>query len=289
MKLVPYNHHMEELFHPTHLKELCQEYGLSPSKRYGQNYLVTKSVVEKIIAAADLKKDDVVIEIGPGFGVLTFALAPRVKNVIAFEIEKKLQPYWEEKQKEYDNIDIVWGNALREFQVESEKLKETYKVVANLPYQITSRAIRTILEADQKPERIVFMVQKEVAQRIVAAPGDMSLLAVSVQYYGTPRIITKVSKGNFWPTPKVDSAVLSIVPHQDTSSTKEAATFFRIVRAGFQNKRKQLWRNLSTGLSVSADHAKDVLKKVVGNEKVRAEELSLGHWRGIVEKLEKEK
>ena len=275
----------DELFRPTYLKELCQAYGLSPSKRYGQNYLVSKAVVEKILEASDIQKDDTVIEIGPGFGVLTFALAEQAKRVVAFEIEKRLQPYWEAEQKKYPNIEIIWGNVLNEFSVLSSEFRGAYKIVANLPYQITSRALRTVLEADPKPERVVVMVQKEVAERMVAKPGDMSLLSVSVQYYGDPRIITKVSKGNFWPEPKVDSAVVQILVQnmQDTSLTE---SLFRIARAGFANKRKQAWKNISTALGLPADRVKSVLASVVGDEKVRAQTLSVDQWRRIARELQ---
>ncbi|MBU1895825.1 hypothetical protein KJ641_03075, partial [Patescibacteria group bacterium] len=166
------------------------------------------------------------------------------------------------------------------------RLKPGYKVVANLPYQITSQVLRVLLEQENKPESITVMVQKEVAERIVAKQGDMSLLALSVQYYGEPKIITKVSKGNFWPEPKVDSAVLTISKISRVSKFTDEE-FFRIARAGFANKRKQLWRNLSVGLGgtegqVATCPYKKILKEVTGNEKVRAQELSVEEWRGVV-------
>lgn len=272
------------LFQPAQLRALCAHYGLAPSKRYGQHYLIAKSVVENILGAADIKKSETVVEIGPGFGVLTLALALRAKNVVAFEIEKKLQPYWQEQQKKHPNIEIVWGNALKAFAVRSARFAGTYKVVANLPYQITSRALRTVLEAEHAPERVVVMVQKEVAERIVAKPGDMSLLSVSVQYFGTPHIAARVPKGNFWPEPKVDSAVVVIdtARHSQTGSEED---FFRVVRAGFANKRKQLWKNISTGLGQPPDKTKRLLAAIAQNEKVRAEELHIDQWKRIVEEL----
>jgi 16S rRNA (adenine1518-N6/adenine1519-N6)-dimethyltransferase len=275
---------MKELFKPTQLKELCQEYGLSPSKRYGQNYLISKGIVQKIIDAAELKKTDTIVEIGPGFGVLTCAMAPHVRRVVAFEIEKKLQSYWEEKQKEYPNVEIIWGNALKELKAQSSKLKGNYKIIANLPYQITSHALRVVLEAESKPERMIVMVQKEVAERIVARPGKMSLLSVSVQYFGEPRLVAKVSKGNFWPAPKVDSAVLSIDVYK-TKGTRADERFFQTVRAGFQNKRKQLWRNISRGLGIPGDAVKAVVADVALDSAVRAEALSVEQWKDISKRL----
>lgn len=265
---------------PTKLKELCQEFGLSPSKKYGQIYLINDAPIEKMINASDIKKSDTIVEIGPGFGVLTFVLARRAKKVVAYEIERKIENYWAEKAKEYKNIEIVWGNFLKEF----ENIKSSYKVVANLPYQITSHALRVLLEAKNKPEQIVVMVQKEVAERICAKPGKMSILAVSIQYYGEPKIVTKVPRGNFWPSPKVDSAVLSI-KNIKRGGAKKDENFFEIVRAGFANKRKQLWKNLSVGLKVKPEKVKKAVLGVTGNEKVRAEELSVEDWVRLCEKL----
>lgn len=297
---------MSFAFNPSQLQQLCKQYGLTPSKQYGQHFLISDAPINKMIAAAELTNDDTVIEIGPGFGVLTFAIAPLVKKVIAFEIEKKLEDYWKERLKDYKikrladhagEIEIVWGNFLKEI-TRYPLLVTGYKVLANLPYQITSHALRTMLELPHKPERIIVMVQKEVAEKMCAARGDMSLLSVSVQYYGTPKIIAKVPKGCFWPVPKVDSAVVHIktlkhataiggVPSEGGKSIKTFSDeeFFRVVKAGFAHKRKQLWRNLADGLKLSPEAIKAALVEVVGNEKARAEELGVEEWQDLVEAL----
>lgn len=278
---------------PTNLKSLCEKYRLRPSKSYGQNYLVNDFPIAKMIEAAELKKTDTVVEVGPGFGILTFAVLPLVNKVIAFEIERKLEAYWEEKQKEHENVEIIWGDALKHVsRLDRDKShiayhgSFSYKLLANLPYQITSKILRAFLEAEYKPEKIVIMVQKEVAERICAKPGGMSILAVSVQYYGTPRIVARVPKGNFWPEPKVDSAVLAIDMHNIQPSPKDAEAFFRIVRAGFANKRKQLWRNLSVGLGMEGERVKQALREAVGNEKIRAEEVGVDEWKDIKQILD---
>lgn len=279
---------------PSVIKELCQKYGLSPSKKYGQNYLISDSPIKKMLAAGELNKDDVVVEIGPGFGILTLSLAPLVKKVVAFEIEKKIKAYWDEKEKEFLNLEVVWGNALTEMKSHKSKVislkskgGSTYKVIANLPYQITSHVLRTLLELENKPERIIVMVQKEVADRICAKPNNMSILAVSVQYFGEPKIVTKVDRGNFWPQPKVDSAVLSINNiHKRSELNKKVnhftdEQFFRVVRAGFASKRKQLWSNLNRvkfNKILTSDDIKNIVILATGNEKVRAEELSVEQW-----------
>lgn len=276
------SHMHEELFKPTHLRQLCELYHLQPSKEYGQNYLLNPVPIAAIIEAGDVGASDIVVEVGPGFGVLTLALAPKVKKVIAFEIEKKLQLYWESLQLEYPNIDIHWGNVLYEFPTVEKALPSEYIVAANVPYQITALILRLFLEAKKKPKTMVVMVQKEVAERICAKPGDMSLLSLSVQYYGKPRIAAKVSKGNFWPQPKVDSAVVAI---RDIQEREGSAHFFDLARAGFANKRKQLWRNLSDGMKLPGDAVKAVLRDVCGNEQVRAQELSVAQWEKLAGRL----
>lgn len=274
---------------PGELKYLCDKYHLTPSKQYGQNYLVSDVPIKKMIEAAELSPDDNVVEIGPGFGILTFSLAPLVKKVVAFEIEQKLMPYWEEKKAEFPNVEIIWGNVLDK--IHNEELRMVnFKVIANLPYQITSHVLRTLLEMENKPDRIIIMVQKEVAERICAKSGDMSMLAVSVQYYGEPKIITKVSKGSFWPSPQVDSAVLAIGGIGRISRVNKVGDwtdemFFRIVKAGFTNKRKQLWHNLSSHLQLEKEAVKNIIKEVTGNEKIRAEDLKIDDWIGIVNKI----
>lgn len=180
---------MSKIFNPDYLQHLSAKYGLNPTKRYGQNFLINEEVIEKIIEIAGLEKSDTVVEVGPGFGVLTLELAQRVEKVVSFEIEKKLKPYWEEKQENLPNVEIVWGNVLKEFLISNFQFP--FKVVANLPYQITSAVIRMFLEADKpsnaerglksrlaRLEKMTLMVQKEVGERICAAPGEMSLLSV---------------------------------------------------------------------------------------------------------------
>lgn len=273
------------LFKPTYLQALCKECSLNPSKKYGQNYLITDAPVKKMIEAAEINRKDIVIEIGPGFGILTFPLVTKSQRVIAFEIEKKLENYWLENKSE--NLEIIYGNALNKIQDTANKI-QGYKVLANLPYQITSNILRVLLELENKPESITVMVQKEVADRICAKPGDMSVLAVSVQYFGDPKIITKVPRGCFWPSPKVDSAVLHIKtrkPKNQKTKRQGDDLFFKVVKAGFVNKRKQLWRNLSEGLKIDKDIVKNLLKEITNNELIRAESLSVSQWERLTDSL----
>lgn len=261
---------------------------MAPSKAYGQNYLTSDRPIREMIVAGELSSEDTVVEIGPGFGVLTLALAPLVKKIIAFEIERHLEEYWARQQREFRNIEVVWGNVLNQVENEQPEILnnlKSYKVLANIPYQITSKILRLFLEEiENKPERIIVMVQKEVAERICAKPPDMSMLAVSVQYYGEPHIITKVSKWSFWPSPKVDSAVLCIKTKRNKQKTNFTdKEFFDFVRVGFSHPRKQLWSNLSH--TYKDLDLKTILKEVTGNEKIRAEELSVENWKQILEKI----
>ena len=269
-----------KLFDTNYLKHLCQKYGLVPSKKYGQNYLISPEPIEEIIEIAEISNQDTVVEIGPGFGVLTFALVEKAKKVIAFEIERKIQTYWNERITQIHNIEIIWGNVLKE----AEKFpEEKYKVVANLPYQITSEAIRKFLEARNKPELMVFMVQKEVAERICAKPGDMSVLSVAVQYYADPEIVVGVSRSFFWPEPAVDSAIIII---KNIKNEPIDEYFFKLVKTGFANRRKFLLKNL---LPVVGKQNKEKLKQIFAdlglNEKVRAQELSVSQWKELARLL----
>jgi len=241
-----------ELTSPKNIKNLLKKYDLRPSKRLGQHFLVDRGVLEKIIRVADLKKSDTVLEIGPGIGTLTQELAKKVKKVIAVEKDKKMCEILLELLECWNvrNVEIVYGDILK---IPSYQLPTTnYKLIANLPYYIVSPVIRKFLEfAEVGPRQMILMVQKEVAQRICAKPPDMSILAVSVQFYAKPEILFYVPKNSFWPRPKVDGAVLRIsrictnLPRIDTN------LFFKIVRAGFSQPRKQLVNNLAKMLALS--------------------------------------
>lgn len=280
----------EKIFNPDYLLSLCQNYGLRPSKKYGQNFLINSEPVEQMISAANITQDDTVIEIGPGFGPLTFALAPKAGQIIAFEIEKKLEKYWAKHAAE--NMKIIWGNVLRANLVEVG-VPGKYKVVANLPYQITSNVIRKFLEEKNPPTSLTLMVQKEVAERICALPGDMSLLAVSVQYYADAEMVAMVPRTDFWPSPQVDSAVIKItlkdtkvIAEQNQLGSPDAV--FKLVRAGFANRRKLLIKNLLpiVGKNRRAE-LENIFEELGLAPMVRAQELSVEEWIEIAKMLHK--
>lgn len=270
---------MGSLFDPQYLQRLASRYGIFPSKKYGQNYLVDEGVIENILHLSSISKNDTIVEVGPGYGVLTLPLVERAGRVIAFEIEKKLEDYWSDKR--IDNLEIVWGNVIYKF---AENIPNSpYKIVANLPYQITSSVIRTFLEAPSAPTLMVLMVQKEVGERICAKPGEMSLLSLSVQYYAEPQFEFVVPRTSFWPSPDVDSAVISIKNIKKALNDQEEKAVFELAKAGFANRRKLLIRNLEQFAH------KDKIKKVFENNNLpltaRAQELSLDKWKGLAAAL----
>ena len=280
-------------------RDLCNLYEIEPARSKGQNFLIKEEVYDEIIASADLKPDDIVLEVGPGLGFLTAKLASKVKQVIAVELDDKLAEILRIglMSQGVKNVEVVNKNVLdfSMFNCKSgtDNLQEynhsnllyqggvvqtlKYKIVANLPFNITSIFLRKFLEADVKPELMVLMLQKEVAERIIAKPPKMSLLAVSVQLYSQPEIIKIVSADNFWPKPAVDSAVIKLKIKSQKSKVSEK-DFFRLVKIGFSSKRKMLKNNLANGYKIEPNEVENKLKNIGLDVKIRAEGLSVDNW-----------
>lgn len=257
---------------------------IRPQKDLGQHFLIDEHVLDKIIAAAEVGPADTVLEVGPGPGVLTQALAEHAGRVIAVELDQQMVCILQDHLAEFENLEIVPGDIL---EIEPHELIEgPYKVVANLPYYITSAVIRHLLETKHKPTILVLMVQWEVAQRILARPGNMSILAISVQFYGRPRLVTRVPAGAFWPPPEVESAVLRIDVYEEPPvAVDDVDWFFKVVRAGFQQKRKQLKNALAGGLHPPKDQVLVALEKAGIDPRRRAETLSLEEWATLARML----
>lgn len=260
-------------------KELCRLYEIKPTRTKGQNFLINEEVYDKIVAAAGLEPGDSILEVGPGLGFLTAKLGARVKEVVAVELDDKLAAFLDLalKSQNIENIKIINSDILK-FSWEEER---PYKIVANLPYNISSFFLRRFLSAERPPTALVLLLQKEVAERIVAPAGEMSLLAVSVQYFATAEIIASVPARDFWPEPKVASAIIRIRPKAKNAKYKDRAQedkFFRLLRVGFSAKRKMLKNNLAAGLNLDVKALEDALVFKGFNPKVRAEDLSLAEW-----------
>jgi 16S rRNA (adenine1518-N6/adenine1519-N6)-dimethyltransferase len=272
--------------HPR-LRELLDKYDLRPRKGLGQHFLADPNILRKIVEAAELSSEDVVLEVGPGLGTLTWWLAQAVGRVIAVELDEAMISVLREELGHLSNLEVVQGDILqldpaalvRHHTSSRPRSLLSYIVVANLPYYITSAAIRHLLEGDPPPRRLELTVQREVAQRIVATPGDMSLLAVSVQFYGRPRIVASIPAGAFIPSPNVDSAVVRVdtydTPPVEVSDPK---FFFHLVRAGFGQKRKQLKNALAAGLARSSSEVAAALERAGVEPRRRAETLTLEEW-----------
>lgn len=268
---------------PLNAAAVLKRHGLRPHKGLGQNFLQDPLALEKIVAAAEIQPTDTVLEIGPGLGSLTRYLAVSAKEVVAVELDPNLLPLLKAVLSPYQNVRLIAGDILK-LSPKDLITEKNYLVVANIPYYITSAVIRHLLEGDSKPRRIVLTVQREVAQRICASPGDMSLLALSVQVYGKPRIAARIPAGAFFPAPKVDSAVLSVDIYPSPLIKPELLdTFFQLIKAGFGQKRKTLRNSLSSGLRISPAETVDLLTHANINPQRRAETLSIDEWERLSE------
>jgi 16S rRNA (adenine1518-N6/adenine1519-N6)-dimethyltransferase len=260
-------------------------------KSLGQHFLRCRWVISALIETAGLTPEDIVLEIGPGTGTLTRALARRAKLVIAVEKDEQLADVLKNEfsKEKIDNVEIIPGDILKIFPqaINSHKLQDAdYKLISNIPYYLTSRLLRVISEEEPRPKTIVLTIQKEVAERIVAKPPHMNLLALSVQAYGKPEIIKEVPASCFWPKPGVDSAIIKISDISDKFFQRnkiEPAVFYEILRMAFSKRRKMLVNSL--GKAFGKEAIKKALKSAKMAETSRPEELYLKHWIKLILKL----
>lgn len=260
------------------IRRLLQAHRMRPLKSFGQNFLVDRAVLRRIVEAADIQPADQVLEVGAGTGVLTRELAKRARRVVAVELERDMLALLAETTREFRNVEVVVANLLVLDPVEVFD-HEPYKLVANLPYYITAATFRHFLESANPPRLLVVMVQYEVAQRIVAGPGDLSLLGVSVQFYGKPEIIARVPARAFYPAPKVDSAILRVDVHPRVPLThEERESFFHLVHAGFAERRKQIHNSLAHQLHQNDEEVRSQLLAAGIEPSRRAETLSIEEW-----------
>lgn len=257
------------------LKQILKAYGAWPNKDLGQHFLTDKNVLEKIVETADVGKDDLVIEVGPGVGILTKELCRQAKKVLTIEVDPRMIEILATTCIDCRNIQILRKD-IRQFSAQG---LGPYKLVANLPYYLTSYVLKKFLEEKNKPQTMTVLVQREVAERICARPGRMSLLSVAIQFYGAPELVELVSPTAFYPAPRVHSAILKIkVFKQPLFEDVEPSFFFRLVKAGFGEKRKMLGNALSGGLGIEKSEAENILKAAGIEPMFRAERLSMEDW-----------
>ncbi len=270
-------------------RQLLRQFGFKPKKRLGQHFLIDKAVLERILIAAKISPGDIVIEVGPGLGILTEGLSRRGARVIAVELDSKLVTLLKKRLAALPDVKIVHADILKvtprqllQNNLPASEFVRDYKVIANLPYYITSPVLSHFLEAQSRPSEMVVMVQKEVGEAIAAAPGKMRLLSVKAQFYSKPAIISRVPAASFYPPPKVDSVILHLqVYSRPPIEVSDVASFFDIVMHGFSSPRKQLRNSLAHSLEMSPSQVASLLEQARIEAERRAETLSLEEWREL--------
>ena len=251
---------------------------MKAKKSLGQHWLFDGPSLQAVVDAGEVTKSDTVLEVGPGRGSLTELLAKAAGKVIAVETDQDLLPGLRAQFATSENVDILEGDIL---QFDLSALPWGYKVVANIPYYLTSNLIRKLLEAQNPPNIMSLLIQKEVAKRIVATPGQMSVLAVSVQYYAIAKITEIITRDKFQPPPEVDSAIIQIKRRAQPYFEADTKKLFKLVKAGFGEKRKMLRNSLSGGLRIDTNQAEELLAQAEIIPTARAQELSLDDWKRL--------
>lgn len=263
---------------PPNPKALLRQYGLRADKKLGQNFLIDQSALKRVVRAAELTGDETVLEIGAGLGSLTYFLSSVAYRVIAVEFDQRLINALDTVLEPLGNVELIAGDILS-LDIEDLLAGEPYAIVANIPYNITSVLIRRILESPKSAFRIVLTVQQEVAERIVAQPGEYSLLALSVQLYGIPQVMGHIPARSFYPQPKVDSAILKIDVHETpVVDPTLIPILFQLARAAFNQKRKKLRNSISAGMGVETDTAIAWLNSCGIDPSSRPQELGVEAW-----------
>jgi 16S rRNA (adenine1518-N6/adenine1519-N6)-dimethyltransferase len=268
---------------PMNVPALLRQHGLRPDKRLGQNFLVDEAHLARIVAAAGVGPQDAVLEVGAGLGSLTRHLAAAAGRVVAVELDADLLPILEANLAGRSNVQVLHSDIFR-VRIADHFSQDGYLVVANIPYYLTSNLIRHLLESSPRPQRLALTVQVEVAQRAVAGPPDLSLLALSVQLYGKPRIAHHIPAGAFYPAPKVDSALLIVELYDEPSLPAERIdAFFRLAKAGFAQKRKTLANSLASLPDWNKEQVAARLQAAGIDPMRRPQTLSLEEWGRLVE------
>jgi 16S rRNA (adenine1518-N6/adenine1519-N6)-dimethyltransferase len=262
----------------TSPRRLLERLGVRPYRGWGQNFLIDPSVPRRMVAAAGVEPGDLVVEVGPGLGVLTEPLLAAGARLTAVELDPRLAAYLRQRHAAEPRLRLIEGDILHQTPDDLAPGGEPYAVIANLPYSVTSAVLRHLLRGPRRPTSIMVMVQREVAERIVAVPPAMSLLAVSVRFFGTARLVLRVPAAAFYPAPKVDSAVVAVTVAPPPLPEAEHAAFFRVVAAGFGQRRKTLLNSLTAGLALDRPYITAALVVAGIDPPRRAETLAVADW-----------
>lgn len=281
---------MREICNPGETLRVLDKFGIHARKKYGQNFLIDGKVVRDIIAASAITKDDCVLEIGPGIGSMTGLLSEAAGHVVCVEIDRSLEPVLAETLAGCDNVDIIWGDVLK---TDLQAVADTYhggkplKVVANLPYYVTTPILMKLLESGTCFDSITVMVQKEVAERICAEPGgkEYGAITLAVAYYSEPEIVREVPPSCFIPRPGVDSSVLLLRARKEPPVTADPGVLFRVIRASFNQRRKTLANGIANGCGIPRQAVEQALTEAGLPVTVRGEQLSLTQFADLSERL----
>jgi 16S rRNA (adenine1518-N6/adenine1519-N6)-dimethyltransferase len=266
---------------PLDVPGLLKEFKIRPNKKLGQNFLVDPNALKRVVEVASLSASDEILEIGAGVGSLTRLLASHAQRVVAVEVDKDLLPPLHKVLKRCKNVDIIFGDILT-FEPTSLIQSEKYLVVANIPYYITSAIIRRLMQASVRPSRMVLTVQTEVAERICAEPGNLSMLSLSVQVYSDPKIAARIPAGSFYPPPQVDSAIVRIELSPDPKiQAIDLPVFFLLAKTAFAQKRKKLRNSLGSFPNLNAGLAETLLEEAAIDPGRRPESLTINEWASL--------
>lgn len=266
---------MNQFTDPDYVKNFLHSHNLRPKDYFGQNFLVDDQALQEIVEAAEINSKDTILEVGPGLGVLTRELASRAGRVVAVEKDKSLA-YILAREAELKSVEFVTQDILK-FDYQTH-IPGPYKLVANIPYYLTSALLKLFLESKHRPERMVLMVQKEVGERIVAPAGKLSILGISVQMFADAEIVAYVPRTSFSPAPDVDSVVIKITPKKKYAAIKDEKTFFRILKIAFAGKRKQIHNTLANGLHLDKEATEKLLEKSGIESTARPQDLTIEQW-----------
>ena len=283
---------MAYLGSPSATKEIINKYSFAFQKKFGQNFLIDSNILESIVSAADITKDDFVLEIGPGIGTMTQYLCEAARQVVAVEIDKMLIPILKDTLSEYDNVEVINQDVLKldiKALAQEKNNGKPIKVVANLPYYITTPIIMGLFESKVPIESITIMVQKEVADRMQTGPGskDYGALSLAVQYYADAKVQLNVSASCFMPRPNVDSAVIKLTAHEKPVVDVDETLMFKVIRASFNQRRKTLVNSLknSSELDYTKEEIVQAIKAIGKEENIRGEKLTLEEFAALSNSL----